>query len=40
MALTLSGSYSLPSGTWKFLIFGEDVPEEGTEYTLNVVYYY
>jgi len=40
IALTLSGSDSLPSGTWKFLIFGEDVPEEGTEYTLNVVYYY
>ncbi|MFY1645106.1 hypothetical protein ACK11Z_15350 [Methanoculleus bourgensis] len=40
IALTLSGSDSLPSGTWKFLIFGEDVPEEGTEYTLNVIYYY
>ena len=40
IALTLSGSDSLPSGTLKFLIFGEDVPEEGTEYTLNVVYYY
>ncbi|MFY9406716.1 MAG: hypothetical protein WBH07_05375 [Candidatus Methanoculleus thermohydrogenotrophicum] len=40
IALTLSGSDSLPSGTWKFLIFGEDVPPEGTEYTLNVVYYY
>lgn len=40
IALTLSGSTPLPLGTWKFLIFGEDVPEEGTEYTLNVVYYY
>ena len=40
ISLTLSGSDSLPSGTWRFLIFGEDVPEEGTEYTLNVVYYY
>lgn len=38
ISLTLSGSGSLPSGTWKFLIFGEDVPEEGTEYTLNVGY--
>ena len=38
IALTLSGSDPLPSGTWKFLIFGEDVPEEGTEYTLNVGY--
>lgn len=40
ISLTLSGSGSLPSGTWKFLIFGEDVPEGGTEYTLNVIYYY
>ena len=38
IALTLSGSDPLPSGTWKFLIFEEDVPEEGTEYTLNVGY--
>ncbi len=38
ISLTLPGSDSLPSGTWKFLIFGEDVPEEGTEYTLNVGY--
>lgn len=38
ISLALSGSDSLPSGTWKFLIFGEDVPEEGTEYTLNVGY--
>lgn len=38
IALTLSQSDPLPSGTWKFLIFGEDVPEEGTEYTLNVGY--
>ncbi|KLK88344.1 hypothetical protein SZ63_04755 [Methanoculleus sediminis] len=40
ISLALSGSDSLPSGMWKFLIFGEDVPEEGTEYTLNVIYYY
>lgn len=40
ISLALSGSDSLPSGTWKFLIFGEDVPEEGTDYTLNVIYYY
>ncbi len=38
IALTLSGSDPLPSGMWKFLIFGEDVPEEGTEYTLNIGY--
>lgn len=38
IALTLSQSDPLPSGTWKFLIFGEGVPEEGTEYTLNVGY--
>lgn len=38
ITLTLSQSSSLPSGTWKFLIFGEDVPQEGTEYTLNVGY--
>ena len=40
ISLALSGSDSLPSGMWKFLIFGEDVPEEGTDYTLNVIYYY
>ncbi|MGB4624087.1 MAG: hypothetical protein WBH88_10740, partial [Candidatus Methanoculleus thermohydrogenotrophicum] len=39
IALTFSGSDSLPPGTWNFLIFGEDVPPEGTEYTLNVIYY-
>lgn len=38
ISLTLSGSDSLPSGTWKFLILGEGVPVEGTEYTLNVGY--
>ena len=38
ISLALSGSDSLPSGMWKFLIFGEDVPEEGMEYTLNVGY--
>ncbi|NMA23945.1 hypothetical protein L21_0417 [Methanoculleus chikugoensis] len=38
ISLALSGSDSLPSGMWKFLIFGEDVPEEGTDYTLNVGY--
>lgn len=40
ISLALSGSDYLPSGMWKFLIFGEDVPEEGTDYTLNVIYYY
>ncbi|MFY9509180.1 MAG: hypothetical protein WAR36_10575, partial [Candidatus Methanoculleus thermohydrogenotrophicum] len=29
ISLTLSGSTPLPSGTWKFLIFGEDVPPGG-----------
>jgi len=38
IALTLSESGSLPSGTWKFLIFGENVPGAETEYTLNVGY--
>lgn len=38
ISLALSGPNSLPSGTWKFLIFGEGVPEERTEYTLNVGY--
>jgi hypothetical protein len=38
ISLALSGSDYLPSGMWKFLIFGEDVPEEGTDYTLNVGY--
>jgi len=38
ISLALSESDPLPSGMWKFLIFGEDVPEEGTEYTLNIGY--
>jgi len=39
ITLTLSQSYPLPSGTWKFLVFGDDVSEEGTPYDLNIIYY-
>ncbi|MDD3621672.1 MAG: hypothetical protein PHQ81_04635 [Methanofollis sp.] len=39
ITLTLSDSSTLPNGTWKIYVFGDDVPEEGVSYTLNVVYY-
>lgn len=38
ISLSLSDSPSLPSGTWTFIVYGDDVPTDGTPYTLNIGY--
>lgn len=38
ISLSLSDSPSLPSGTWTFILYGDDVPTGGTPYTLNIGY--
>ncbi|QYZ78690.1 hypothetical protein E2N92_04235 [Methanofollis formosanus] len=38
ITLSFSDSSGLPSGTWQFYVFGDDVPASGISYTLNVVY--
>ncbi|MBP2145922.1 hypothetical protein J2129_001376 [Methanofollis sp. W23] len=38
ICFSFSESPSLPSGTWTFCVFGDDVPEEGVSYTLDIGY--
>ncbi|QSZ66727.1 hypothetical protein RJ40_04070 [Methanofollis aquaemaris] len=39
ITLSFSDSSGLPSGTWSFCVYGDDVPRDGIPYTLNAVYF-